>query len=368
LRAEGRGITWNRILIAAFSILLPFSIIIGHRLNTNWLSDLAANGLPLLFIFSVLIFVLALIKRWYVLAFMSILLCVSTSKAFGEVIRVFPVSKKSMDRSVHIMTYNSASFHPNRYAEKVGDKQNSQKIYDWLRQNPTPDVLCIQEFFHGYGDEAELALDSIQSTGNYAYYYLNPTYYKAYNGFFGVVTFSKHRAIKSEPLLFGASFINKGVYHDFVIHGDTLRIMNLHLRSMSLRLHGNQSGNFITKKMSLTKEILVKLREGFKNRYEEINTILRLIEASPYPVVVCGDFNSTPAGYPYQVLKRRMKNSFEEAGFGMGITYHYPPFLARIDQVFHDVSFETLEHTVHWENPYSDHYPLSVKLRLRKAP
>lgn len=298
---------------------------------------------------------------------MSLLLCFSTKESFGEVIQLIPQKEKSLEKSIHITTYNSASFHPNRYSDKVGNTDNSKHIYDWFRSHPTPDILCIQEFFHGYGDEAELALDSIQATGNYGYYYLNPTYYKAYNGFFGVVTFSKHRAIKSEPLLFGDSFINKGVSHDFVFHSDTIRVMNIHLRSMSLRIHGRHAGNYFRKGISLGKEIVAKLKEGYSHRYDEINSILRMIEASPYPVVVCGDFNSTPAGYPYQLLKRRMKNSFEEAGFGAGITYHYPPFLARIDQVFHDKEFETLEHLVHSENSWSDHYPLSVKLRVKEV-
>jgi len=263
-----------------------------------------------------------------------------------------------------VMTYNIASFHPNRYSSKLGDQQNSQFIFDWFRTVETPEIFCVQEFFHGYENDAELTLDSLRNIGNYGYYYLNPYFRDVYNGFFGVVTFSKFKAIKSGELIYGKSVMNKGVYHDFKIGSDTVRIVNVHLSSMSIRIEQKNDNSTVKQYYNSAKLAVEKLKKGYDDHFEETRVILEFVLNSPYPVILCGDFNSLPYAYPYQIFSKYFNDAFVSKGKGMGITYHYHPFYARIDQIFYDKKLKIHEFKVHKENPWSDHYPISARFEI----
>ena len=268
--------------------------------------------------------------------------------------------------SFSLMTYNAASFHPDRYNKFTGDEINNQRVFTWFKQIEQPDIFCIQEFFNGYENNNESTLDTIRQIGNYSYYYLNPQYQRKYDGFFGVATFSKFKAIGSGELLFGRSTINKGVYNDFIIHADTIRIVNIHLSSMSIRIIPSFSigvKNWFSLNVVNTYN---KLIEGFENHISEIDYIYKFISESPYKVIICGDFNSFPYNYPYQKIKSSYQNSFEQRGRGLGITYHYKPFFGRIDQIFFDPAIKNLSFKVHTENPWSDHYPISAEFEVEK--
>jgi endonuclease/exonuclease/phosphatase family metal-dependent hydrolase len=79
---------------------------------------------------------------------------------------------------------------------------------------------------------------------------------------------------------------------------------------------------------------------------------------SPYPVIVCGDFNDTPNSYVYHKLADGMTDAFMESGAGFGNTYlgKVPSF--RIDYIFHDATF----HSRNFRREsvrFSDHFPVS---------
>ncbi len=83
-----------------------------------------------------------------------------------------------------------------------------------------------------------------------------------------------------------------------------------------------------------------------------------------YKIILCGDFNDTPASYTYNLLTKKLKDSFVEKGNGFGRTYagKWPKF--RIDYILHDENIKCVEHTVYKET-YTDHYPISSKFILQ---
>jgi endonuclease/exonuclease/phosphatase family metal-dependent hydrolase len=92
---------------------------------------------------------------------------------------------------------------------------------------------------------------------------------------------------------------------------------------------------------------------------------LEHIRESPYPVIVCGDFNDTPFSYTYNELAKELKNAFVEAGSGIGATYNGPlPFL-RIDNQFHSEELKAAGYETHYEMGLSDHFPISAKYVLK---
>ena len=46
-----------------------------------------------------------------------------------------------------------------------------------------------------------------------------------------------------------------------------------------------------------------KLKYGFKIRGKQAEVLENEIVNSPYPIILCGDFNDTPYGYAYQKIK-----------------------------------------------------------------
>jgi endonuclease/exonuclease/phosphatase (EEP) superfamily protein YafD len=91
------------------------------------------------------------------------------------------------------------------------------------------------------------------------------------------------------------------------------------------------------------------------------------VDESPYPLVVCGDFNDTPASYTYRKIKGGLEDSFVAAGKGYAYTYRYLRRLLRIDYLFYsrDIFKATGYNSPDLE--YSDHKPVIVTLGVMPA-
>jgi endonuclease/exonuclease/phosphatase family metal-dependent hydrolase len=259
-----------------------------------------------------------------------------------------------------VMSYNVGLFNPERFVTQESDLGRNLEKYEWLRNQKEPDILCLQEFYHSDVKFGEEALDSIAKAGNYNYYYLNPFYDKDHEGFFGVITFSKFKAIQSGELKYGTNYMNKGTWNDFIIKNDTVRILNFHLQSMSIRLNYESDKSLFKNIASNASDVYLKLKDGFAKRKEELNNIEKFIESSPYKIIICADLNALPYSYTYQKLKGRFNNAFEDAGTGFGFTYHHFPWFIRIDNQFYDKNLKIHYFKTHSKMKISDHYPIEA--------
>jgi endonuclease/exonuclease/phosphatase family metal-dependent hydrolase len=88
------------------------------------------------------------------------------------------------------------------------------------------------------------------------------------------------------------------------------------------------------------------------------------IEKSPYPVIVCGDFNDSPISYCYQSFSDQLIDSFKEAGNGIGSSYAGTMPSYRIDYVFHSDEFKAIRYNT-IKDKLSDHYPVTVELAIK---
>jgi endonuclease/exonuclease/phosphatase family metal-dependent hydrolase len=89
------------------------------------------------------------------------------------------------------------------------------------------------------------------------------------------------------------------------------------------------------------------------------------IDVSPYPVIICGDFNDTPVSYTYNKIRGDRLDTFCEAGKGMPSTYRLSvvPFF-RIDYILHDKNMKSSAYYVH-KLDCSDHYPISSVIEIQ---
>ena len=104
------------------------------------------------------------------------------------------------------------------------------------------------------------------------------------------------------------------------------------------------------------------MKSSYINRANESKKIKEHINSSPFPVIVCGDFNDTPISYTYSTLKENLSDAFKESGIGIGNSYVGIPSL-RIDYILHDKKFNSYNYK---KNKYelSDHFPISCSILI----
>jgi endonuclease/exonuclease/phosphatase family metal-dependent hydrolase len=104
---------------------------------------------------------------------------------------------------------------------------------------------------------------------------------------------------------------------------------------------------------------------AYKKRAMQATVIKDLIAASPYPTIVCGDFNDLPGSFVYKALKGDMLDAFVEKGNGFGRTYNLFSPTLRIDYIFYDHRIGEIKA---FDCPkmaaYSDHNPVKATFKL----
>jgi endonuclease/exonuclease/phosphatase family metal-dependent hydrolase len=117
-----------------------------------------------------------------------------------------------------------------------------------------------------------------------------------------------------------------------------------------------------------SKNVIGKLKKGFLRREIQSNRIREEIDKSPYPVVVCGDFNDVPNSYAYETIGAGLQNAFEKKGAGLGRTFSGIAPTLRIDNIFVDKSYEVEQYT-RVKKKLSDHFPIITDIsRLNNNP
>ena len=86
-------------------------------------------------------------------------------------------------------------------------------------------------------------------------------------------------------------------------------------------------------------------------------------DASPYPVILTGDFNDTPASFAYRRVTHGLRDAFVEKGSGTSGTYDRLFNMFRIDYILVSEGVEVL-HYYTFDNVYSDHMPVAAGLEL----
>jgi endonuclease/exonuclease/phosphatase family metal-dependent hydrolase len=226
-----------------------------------------------------------------------------------------------------------------------------EQIADFINSE-NPDIICLQEFYTNDKVTEKLFASLL---GEYKYHTVFYSVQRK-NSSYGVATFSRY-PIKITLEIPFENTANAAMYTDIDVNGKIVRVYNVHLQSIKLNINRLLSGK--NKGIDEIEEASSRLRTAFVKRAGQVDIMAKHIDVSPYPVIICGDFNDTPVSYTYNQIRGNRLDSFCEAGKGMPSTYRLSvvPFF-RIDYILHDRIMESLTYSVH-KIDYSDHYPIS---------
>ena len=280
------------------------------------------------------------IVRWrpfiaFVMVFVSLLGVFQLSLFYKlELRRVYsePNLKPRYDKkALKVMSYNVRSF--------IDDNRERQldSIVKIIKA-VNPDILCLQEM--GFSDIADSLLEPLKPMPHsLSRVNLSPAIY------------SRYPIIKASRM----DTLKNFVWADIVIkkdknNEDTIRVFNNHLHSTAIRRddsnyienHEYLEGDSLGKVHSMVK----RLTENNRVRAEQADTLAALVAASPYPVIVCGDFNDTPVSYTYRTVARKLNDPYRKVGRGYSHTYRGFFDMLRIDYIFYSDEFEALSYEV----------------------
>jgi endonuclease/exonuclease/phosphatase family metal-dependent hydrolase len=252
-------------------------------------------------------------------------------------------------------------------------------LYNWGKNKETrnktlnsladinPDILCLQEFYTSEEKGDYDNIDTLKKLLNTQYYHCEYTATLRKLDHWGIATFSKYPIINQGKILFNTKSNNICIYSDIIINTDTIRVYNIHLQSISFSKVDNKfledviSDKDADDELEHSKNILRRLKRAFTKRSKQVEMITAHLKTCRYEIILCGDFNDTPASYAYQKLSRNLKDAFIEKGNGFGKTYagKWPQF--RIDYILHDKAFKCKKYQ-RSDETFTDHYPITAYL------
>jgi endonuclease/exonuclease/phosphatase family metal-dependent hydrolase len=230
-------------------------------------------------------------------------------------------------------------------------------------QDQDADILCFDEFYESNKDTSfsKSNITTITSMG-FPYHFFSPTKNYKNDSTSGVIIFSKYPMIDSGQ--FDLDRSRRGdhlVYMDIKVQDNIFRVFATHLIPINFsEWDEDQQGP----DPSGYKTILSKLIRGYQFRYYQAELVQQKIDESPYPAILCGDFNDIPNSSTYFKMRGDLQDTFLKKGYWTGRTTR-KSFLfisPRIDYIFADKKFKVKQFQT-FHIPYSDHYPVITDLQ-----
>ncbi|HCS87774.1 MAG TPA: hypothetical protein DIW30_05055 [Bacteroidales bacterium] len=281
---------------------------------------------------------------------------------------IVPISHTIAHQSItqisgkHIYTHSLDILSYNTKRLDMFAKPSENRILQYIKESGA-DVVCLQEF-ETYKNSQYLTLQEVKEYLDYAYSYIDFKQYKGQRQY-GLAVFSRYPLIHKQTLRY-ESTTNISDRCDIVIGNDTLRLLNNHLQSNRLTekdltiLNNFADSNDDVKKSA--NKIKQKLTSAYTYRTQQADFIYKELEQSPYPVIMCGDFNDVPVSYVYRHISRHLNDAFLQSGnVGLGHTFHRKKFGLRIDYILHSRNIQSENFRVE-SVPYSDHYPIRCNI------
>ena len=356
-------ILWLNCLLCLALLISYLAPVVDPK--TIWIIAFFGLAYPLLLLCSIVFIIYwVLRKNWY---FMISVLCIAIG--YNVLLNNFQLhgpssySNAPNQTVINMMTYNVHNF--KRYGSN-NDISTKHEILQLISENQ-PDVIGFQEFYTRKIGQYDMR-DSILKIMGTTWYYFEPAFANSQEAI-GMAIFSKFPIIAHGIVpLANKLGENACLYVDVKKGNKQLRIYSVHLQSIRFDPEDYRYLNSIAKQGkaegSSARKLGSKLKTAFIKRSAQVVKIKEHAAQCPYPYVISGDFNDTPASYAVNQMAKGLKNAFREGGAGFGRTYNgdFPNY--QIDYIMASPQFDVRSYQI-IEKKLSDHYPVKSDLVLK---
>lgn len=327
-----------------------------------WFIAFFGLAYPILVILN-LVFVIYWAVQFNKKAFYSLILLLSGWTQIKEYIQINPTDAPIHSTElIKVMSYNVKLFDLYNWTRNI---ETRGKMFELIKKE-SPNIMCIQEFYTRDSTDEFNNLDTLLKFQKAKYTHLEYTTTLRKIDHWGIAIFSSYPIISNGKINFDTKSNNICIYSDILINKDTVRVYNIHLQSIKFdygdyKFVDDLLNNKETEELEKSKNILKRLKLAYIKRTKQTELVAAHIATSPYPVIVCGDFNDTPASYTYHTISKNLSDAFVQSGKGFGRSYigKFPSF--RIDYILHSNVFKAYNfRTIRKE--LSDHFPVVTYL------
>ena len=332
-----------------------------------WFFSLFTFLLPYLFFILILFFLFwLLVKPYWALVSVSAILL-----SFNAVKNIFPLNFNSfsLEKPAHtfrVMSWNVEFFNILNHKDHPEKKQ---QMLDLINQYK-PDIACFQEVVAG---EAKGAinylpdmLDSLKFKDYLYSYRIENNFDKEHH--YGILVVSKYPILRKQTIVNNPNDYNSTYqFIDVLIDTDTVRVFNVHLQSLKF---SEDNKKYLDKGPAKNEKnyvesasIIGKIKNGIIKRSSQALYLKDEMNHSPYPIILCGDFNDVPVSYAYETIGTGLQNAFVSKGSGISATYNSISPTLRIDNIFADRYF-SIKQFDRIKVDLSDHYPIVADMSL----
>jgi endonuclease/exonuclease/phosphatase family metal-dependent hydrolase len=358
-------------IILVLNLLLCLALLISYLApvidpQKAWAIAFFGLAYPILLMGNLIMLLYWLLRRkWYILLSLICIACgwnvLNNNIGFhgGGI----DAGKSSDSNMIRVMTYNVHNF--KRYGSK-NDISTKHEILEIIDQQK-PDIIGFQEFYTRKSGQYDMR-DSIEKIIGTNYYYFEPIIFNKEQAI-GIAIFSRFPIVNQGLIpISDRRSENACIYIDVKKGNHQFRVYSVHLQSVRFDPEDYRYINSITHQgkpdMSLTRHLGGKLKIAFLKRSLQVVKIKEHAKACPYPYIISGDFNDTPASYAVNEMAKGLRNTFREKGFGLGHTYNgnFPNY--QIDYIMASPQFDVENYRI-IEKKLSDHYPVRSDLRFK---
>ena len=318
---------------------------------------------PVLLIFNLLFITYWLIRRKWLFLISLFAILIGWIHISGFLQLDFANKKQQdTDPTFSLVSYNVRLFDLYNWSN---NKETRDKILSFFKEE-NPEIIGFQEFYYDQTKRFN-TLDTLVKflDAKNIHTAFSTTVRGVYH--FGIATMSKYPIVKRGEIKF-RNTKNLCIYSDIKIGNDTVRVFNSHLESIHLQPENYRYIDSIeilndSNQFAGARDIMKRIKYAYQKRAGQANIISQHIKKSPYPVIVCGDFNDTPVSYTYRKIRGSLKDAFIESGTGFGLTYNRGFPALRIDYIFHSEKIISSDFRIEKVN-FSDHFPLLCEMKI----
>jgi endonuclease/exonuclease/phosphatase family metal-dependent hydrolase len=359
---------FRRIAIALVSLVALLTVISAWEgllhPETWWLLSITGLVFPYLFLLNLMLLMITILlyRKWWWIPGLAIVITIGKIPSviqFNDPKKIPDYIEGQSDK-IKFLSFNVRLFDLYNWLHNYDSRT---RIFNFLGDQKAQ-IVCFQEFYSSDRDKMDNEHELMSVLGLKNYHIEYPVN-RFTTDHYGIATYSKYPIINKGVLHLEHASTNICIYSDIAIKTDTIRVYNCHLQSVRF---GTEDYKFLedirttgqdTETIRMTRNILARLKKAFIRRARQSETIASHIASSPYPVIICGDFNDTALSYTYKVISDQLVDAFRESGRGLGSTYAGPIPGLRIDYILHSRELTSFGYRTH-RVQLSDHFPIET--------